>query len=107
MEQVKRLAPLPIYERIKMDDDELEQFLEDLDDEDWVIMITPEGKLKSIMIPHTIADDPESVPESIFQALAALDPDLVTSLENLQSDLATNDNKHLRLVKKDDDDTMH
>ncbi|MDB4378376.1 hypothetical protein N9Z41_01265 [bacterium] len=90
-----------------MDDDELEQFLEDLDDEDWVIMITPDGKLKSIMIPHTLEENPESVPESIFQALAALDPSLVKSLENLQTDLATNDNKHLRVVKPDPDDTLH
>ena len=92
-----------------MDDDELELFLENLEDDDWVIMVGPDGNLKSVMIPHT-AKDNESVPESIFQALYALDPDLVSSMEELQEEFyksASNDNKFLRLVKSNGDDTIH
>ena len=91
-----------------MDDDELEKFLEDLGDEDWVFMVDKEGRLKSLMIPHTIEEAPEDVPESIFQALASLDPNMMKQLEDMQEGFATNDNKHLRLVKKDDDEgTIH
>ena len=91
-----------------MDDEELELFLNTLEDEDWVIMVGPDGKLKSVMIPNSV-EDSEQIPESIFQALMSLDPEMVANMEELQKEFyksASNDNKFLRLVKKDDD-TIH
>ena len=91
-----------------MDDEELELFLNTLEDEDWVIMVGSDGKLKSVMIPNGV-DDSAQIPESIFQALMALDPDMISNMEDLQKEMyksASNDNKFLRLVKTDDD-TIH
>ena len=91
-----------------MDDEELELFLNTLEDEDWVIMVGPDGKLKSVMIPNS-ANDSALIPESIFEALMALDPDMSSNMEDLQKEMyksASNDNKFLRLVKTDDD-TIH
>ena len=91
-----------------MDDEELELFLNTLEDEDWVIMVGPDGKLKSVMIPNS-ANDSALIPESIFEALMALDPDMISNMEDLQKEMyksASNDNKFLRLVKNDDD-TIH
>ena len=91
-----------------MDDEELEFFLNTLEDEDWVIMVGPDGKLKSVMIPNS-ANDSALIPESIFEALMALDPDMISNMEDLQKEMyksASNDNKFLRLVKTDDD-TIH
>jgi len=91
-----------------MDDEELELFLNTLEDEDWVIMVGPDGKLKSVMIPNS-ANDSALIPESIFEALMALDPDMISNMEDLQKEMyksASNDNKFLRLVKTDDD-TIH
>jgi hypothetical protein len=92
-----------------MDDNELEFFLENLDDEDWVIMVGPDGKLKSVMIP-TDMDEHSLMPESIFQALYALDPNIVKSMEELQKEQykdASNDNKFLRVIKPGKDDSVH
>ena len=91
-----------------MDDEELELFLNTLEDEDWVIMVGPDGKLKSVMIPNS-ANDSALIPESIFEALMALEPDMISNMEDLQKEMyksASNDNKFLRLVKTDDD-TIH
>ena len=91
-----------------MDDEELEFFLNTLEDEDWGIMVGPDGKLKSVMIPNS-ANDSALIPESIFEALMALDPDMISNMEDLQKEMyksASNDNKFLRLVKTDDD-TIH
>tara|TARA_Y100000114_G_scaffold62940_2_gene57667 strand:+ start:6826 stop:7101 length:276 start_codon:yes stop_codon:yes gene_type:complete len=91
-----------------MDDEELEFFLNTLEDEDWVIMVGPDGRLKSVMIPNN-AQDANLIPESIFEALMALDPDMSSNMEDLQKEMyksASNDNKFLRLVKTDDD-TIH
>ena len=91
-----------------MHDEEIELFLNTLEDEDWVIMVGPDGKLKSVMIPNS-ANDSALIPESIFEALMALDPDMISNMEDLQKEMyksASNDNKFLRLVKTDDD-TIH
>ena len=92
-----------------MDDDELELFLENLEDEDWVIMVGPDGNLKSVMIPEGI-DEHALMPESIFQALYALDPNIVKNMEELQKEQykdASNDNKFLRVIKPGKDDSVH
>ena len=71
-------------------------------------MVGPDGKLKSVMIPNS-ANDSALIPESIFEALMALDPDMISNMEDLQKEMyksASNDNKFLRLVKTDDD-TIH
>tara|TARA_B100001057_G_C22581984_1_gene845515 strand:- start:201 stop:479 length:279 start_codon:yes stop_codon:yes gene_type:complete len=92
-----------------MDDDELELFLENLEDEDWVIMVGPDGNLKSVMIPQSV-DENTLMPESIFQALYALDPNIVKTMEELQKEEykgASNDNKFLRVIKPGKDDSVH
>ena len=85
-----------------MTDDEVEMFLDDLSEEDWVFMVNPDGKLKSLLIPDFKNED--IINDKIFKVLALLDPKIIKELNLLIEEETVVDFEDL---KKKPGDTMH
>jgi hypothetical protein len=85
-----------------MTDDEVEMFLDDLSEEDWVFMVGPDGKLKSLLIPDFKNED--IIHDRIFKVLALLDPKIVKELNILIEEEKETEFEDLEIKP---DDTVH
>lgn len=93
--------------RDKIPDEEIEMFLSDLNAEDWVFLLRPDGTLKAMIVPKMEVGD--IVSENVIKVFDALDPKLFDTImetttiidEELELDQAFEE------YKKKPKDTLH
>lgn len=86
-----------------MTDDEVEMFLDDLSENDWVFMVDGNGDLKSLLVPN-FESNTDLISEKIIKILALLDSRLEKELKDLVKQLEP---KTFEELEPDSDDTVH
>jgi hypothetical protein len=86
-----------------MTDEEVEMFLDDLSENDWVFMVDGNGALKSLLVPN-FEQNIDLVSENIIKILALLNPKMEKDLKALMKELEPVTFEEL---KPDSDDTLH
>jgi hypothetical protein len=86
-----------------MTDEEVEMFLDDLSENDWVFMVDGSGALKSLLVPN-FEQNLDLVSEKIIKILALLDPNMEKDLKALMKEMEP---KTFKELEPDSDDTLH
>ncbi|MGY8867175.1 MAG: hypothetical protein ACKVJK_16380 [Methylophagaceae bacterium] len=82
----------------KIPDDEIEMFLDDLTEDDWVFMVRQDGSLKSMMIPKLKVGD--EIDGKIISIFSVLDEDLIDTIMDVTEPMDDNLNLDQRIRNK-------
>ena len=86
-----------------MTDEEVEMFLDDLSENDWVFRVDGSGALKSLLVPN-FEQNLDLVSEKIIKILALLEPNMEKDLKALMKEMEP---KTFEELEPDSDDTLH
>ena len=86
----------------KISDNEIELFLNDLTDEDWVFMVTPDGTLKAMMVPKLEVGS--EINKTIIDIFEVIDPAILDTIMDLSEAV---DDTDLIQKYKNSKETLH